>query len=229
VLESYRKYRKDPVDPHLMRRAALAAEFALAQWLVRGLAADDQTMVDEAVEMLNELESDVAEHGGQPISVTAPPPPAAPPTLPAAALGAPEPETAAGPAAEALAGKPADGRSMDAVTEKAETSGSDDDSAADGPRPTSADNPRVHLSSGSGQRKVTLLPVEDPAADSVASTAPTGSPASQAPGSQTPVSQAGNGPDNNSPDRTESADGAGAPGTGPASVDTTALPVINQQ
>jgi aminoglycoside phosphotransferase (APT) family kinase protein len=226
VLESYRKYRKDPVDPHLMRRAALAAEFALAQWLVRGLSANDQTMVDEAVEMLNELESDVAEHGGQPISVTAPPPPAAPPTLPAAAPGAPEPETAAGPAAEARAGKPADGQTLGAVTDEGEASGSSDhgDSTADGPRPTNTDSPRVHLSSGPGQRKVTLLPVEDPAADSAASTAPTGSRASQAPGSQESSR-----PDNNKPDPTESADGAGAPGSGPASVDTTALPVIDQQ
>ncbi|MGM0929485.1 MAG: macrolide 2'-phosphotransferase [Actinomycetota bacterium] len=180
VLESYRKYRKDPVDPHLMRRAALAAEFALAQWLVRGLAADDQTMVDEAVEMLNELESDVAEHGGQPISVTAPPPPAVPPTIAAAAPDAPELEAAEGTG--------------------------------------------VHLSSGAGHRKVTLLPVEDPVADSAASATSTDLPASQA-----PVSSEGSSPENSGTDRSEPADGEDAPGTGPASVDTTALPVINQQ
>jgi aminoglycoside phosphotransferase (APT) family kinase protein len=221
VLESYRKYRKDPVDPHLMRRAALAAEFALAQWLVRGLAADDQTMVDEAVEMLNELESDVAEHGGQPISVTAPPPPAIPPTIPAAAPGAPEPTN------------------VESDDAKDPGSADDLDSAAVGRRPNNSDSPRVHLATGSGQRKVTLLPVEDPAADSDASGAPTGSPASQAPASQAPASQEGSGPEtsghegsspaNSGPDRAESADGEGAPEKGPASVDTTALPVINQQ
>jgi hypothetical protein len=216
-----------------MRRAALAAEFALAQWLVRGLAADDQTMVDEAVEMLNELESDVAEHGGQPISVTAPPPPAVPPTIPAAASvpaaapGAPERETGAGTggAADAPAGKPGNGNPTGAVTDEAEDPGSTDDvdSAPEGGRPTTTDSPRVHLSGGSGHRKVTLLPVEDPAADSAASAAPKDRPDNQAPASRQDSAE------NSSPDRQEPADGENAPGTGPASVDTTALPVINQQ
>ncbi|MET1156345.1 phosphotransferase [Arthrobacter sp.] len=217
VLESYRKYRKDPVDPHLMRRAALAAEFALAQWLVRGLAADDQTMVEEAVEMLNELESDVAEHGGQPISVTAPPPPAVPPTLTAAASV---------PAADAPAGK-----AEDSATDQAEDSGAagDVESAAVGQRPNNTDSPRVHLSSGSGHRKVTLLPVENPAANSAASTAPTDVPASQAPASQEDSRTENSRPENGAPIRAESTEGEDTPGSGPASVDTTALPVINQQ
>ncbi|MHA7241108.1 phosphotransferase [Arthrobacter sp. TMS1-12-1] len=47
------------VDPHLSRRAALAAEFALAQWLVRGVALDDAVMIDEAEDMLATLEADV--------------------------------------------------------------------------------------------------------------------------------------------------------------------------
>jgi len=82
VLESYNKYRQEPVDPHLMRRAALAAEFALAQWLVRGLAAEDAEMVAEAEEMLRELEADIREYGGQPISVELPPVPVSPPAMP---------------------------------------------------------------------------------------------------------------------------------------------------
>ncbi|MGW6174658.1 macrolide 2'-phosphotransferase [Arthrobacter sp. NPDC055138] len=247
VLESYRKYRKDPVDPHLMRRAALAAEFALAQWLVRGLAAEDQTMVDEAVEMLNELESDVAEHGGQPISVTAPPPPAVPPTLasaqpaPVPAPGAPElepePETsdasagAAGAAADAPAGKPGNANSADAVADPAEDAGSADDadSAADGGRPTHTDPPRVHLSSGSGHRKVTLLPVEDPETDSAISAAAEDRQDNQAPAGRQDSRPDNGAPEDSSPDRGERADGQEAPATGPASVDTTALPVINQQ
>ena len=56
---AYLKAGKDPEDPHLIRRAALSAEFALAQWLVRGVAAENATMVDEAVEMLRTLEEDV--------------------------------------------------------------------------------------------------------------------------------------------------------------------------
>ncbi|TJY71303.1 aminoglycoside phosphotransferase [Arthrobacter sp. CAU 1506] len=279
VLESYRKYRKDPVDPHLMRRAALAAEFALAQWLVRGLAADDQAMVDEAVEMLNELESDVAEHGGQPISVTAPPPPAVPPTILAAA---PEPETAgasagaAGAASAAPTAMPEDGDSTGAAQDKVGESGSaaNENSSAGGGTPAAIDGPRVHLSSGAGHGKVTLLPVEEPAADAGASTAPTGLPASQAPAGHNPgaappadVAPAGqatsgdtpvaappadvapgghapsghtlsgqessapesNSPENSGPRPAESPNREDAPETGPASVDTTALPVINQQ
>lgn len=86
VLESYNKYRKEPVDPHLMRRAALAAEFALAQWLVRGVAAEDAAMIAEAEEMLQELESDIREHGGQEISSEKLPVPAAPAGPPSAAF-----------------------------------------------------------------------------------------------------------------------------------------------
>ncbi|NMR29871.1 phosphotransferase [Crystallibacter degradans] len=97
VLESYNKYRKEPVDPHLMRRAALAAEFALAQWLVRGVAAEDAAMIAEAEEMLQELESDIREYGGQELSSEKLPVPAAPAGPPAAP---PEPERAGTQSAE---------------------------------------------------------------------------------------------------------------------------------
>src|SRR4051794_14308053 len=101
VLEAYHEYRKEPVDPHLMRRAALAAEFALAQWLVRGLAAGDEAMVSEAQDMLAELESDIREHGGQQISVEEPPVPLRPaapaPAAPAAPDGAADAQAPAGP------------------------------------------------------------------------------------------------------------------------------------
>ncbi|MFT4468314.1 phosphotransferase [Arthrobacter sulfonylureivorans] len=264
VLESYRKYRKDPVDPHLMRRAALAAEFALAQWLVRGLAADDQAMVDEAVEMLNELESDVAEHGGQPISVTAPPPPAVPPTILAAAPQIAEASAGtAGAASAAPAAIPEGGNSTGAAKDRVGESGSaNEDSAAEGGTPATVGGPRVHLSNGAGHGKVTLLPVEEPAADAVASSAPTGLPASQgpaghapvaappadvasaghAPSGHTPSGQESGAPESNSPENgasennspenngpAASPDREDAPETGPASADTTALPVINQQ
>ncbi|GLB66952.1 phosphotransferase [Arthrobacter mangrovi] len=84
VLETYNKYRTEAVDPHLMRRAALAAEFALAQWLVRGVAADDPEMIAEAEDMLKELEADIREYGGQPISVELPPAPVVLSPVPAA-------------------------------------------------------------------------------------------------------------------------------------------------
>lgn len=70
VLDSYRSHRgKAGTVPHLLRRAALAAEFALAQWLVRGLAAEDAEMITEAEQMLHELVADVETYGGQEISL----------------------------------------------------------------------------------------------------------------------------------------------------------------
>lgn len=76
VLAHYSTSRRDAPDAHLLRRAALSAEFALAQYLVKGLAADDAEMIGEAESMLAVLAADVAEHGGQPISVEPLPQPA---------------------------------------------------------------------------------------------------------------------------------------------------------
>jgi aminoglycoside phosphotransferase (APT) family kinase protein len=59
VYAAYSEDRGSAVDPHLARRAALAAEFALAQWLVRGVALEDAAMVAEAEDMLATLEEDV--------------------------------------------------------------------------------------------------------------------------------------------------------------------------
>ncbi|WP_052273832.1 phosphotransferase [Arthrobacter sp. L77] len=59
VYTAYAAARGTAVDPHLSRRAALAAEFALAQWLVRGIALEDAVMIDEAEDMLATLEADV--------------------------------------------------------------------------------------------------------------------------------------------------------------------------
>ena len=81
VLEHYTSSRRDVPDAHLLRRAALSAEFALAQYLVKGLAAGDQDMIDEAESMLTVLAEDVAEHGGQQISVEPLPQPAPAPDL----------------------------------------------------------------------------------------------------------------------------------------------------
>ncbi|RAX15606.1 aminoglycoside phosphotransferase [Pseudarthrobacter sp. AG30] len=76
VLKSYTSGRRDAPDQHLLRRAALSAEFALAQYLVKGLAAGDEAMVIEAEGMLESLAGDIAEFGGQPISVEPLPDPA---------------------------------------------------------------------------------------------------------------------------------------------------------
>ena len=76
VISHYSSSRREAPDAHLLRRAALSAEFALAQYLVKGLAAGNQDMTDEAESMLAVLAEDVAEHGGQPISVEPLPQPA---------------------------------------------------------------------------------------------------------------------------------------------------------
>lgn len=130
VQESYSATRAGALDRHLLRRAALSAEFALAQWLVRGVAAADAAMVAEAEEMLHTLEQDIAEHGGQPISVEAPVVPVSSPavtistvataaaepgsetgvleTIPALAPERPEAKIAVEPIPETSADKPAD-------------------------------------------------------------------------------------------------------------------------
>ena len=92
VLKSYTSSRRDVPDQHLLRRAALSAEFALAQYLVKGLVAGDHDMVSEAEGMLESLASDIAEFGGQPISVEPLPAkgtPAAPAAAAPAAAGTP--------------------------------------------------------------------------------------------------------------------------------------------
>lgn len=85
VFASYVTARGKAADPHIMRRAALAAEFALAQWLVKSLDSKEQQRIAEAEEMLRELDNNIAEYGGQPLSVVEAPRPLAPqPTGPAA-------------------------------------------------------------------------------------------------------------------------------------------------
>lgn len=57
----------DQLDLHIMRRAALAAEFSLAKYLMSGINASDNEVVAEAQAMLDELASDVEATGGQDI------------------------------------------------------------------------------------------------------------------------------------------------------------------
>ncbi|NVM97567.1 macrolide 2'-phosphotransferase [Arthrobacter sp. SDTb3-6] len=102
VLQAYTAARHETPDPHLLRRAALSAEFALAQWLVKGVAADSARMVADAQEMLATLKADIDEHGGQPIS-TEPAPGAVAPTA-APMAGADAAEAGEAPASDAPAG-----------------------------------------------------------------------------------------------------------------------------
>lgn len=76
VLTSYERHRAGEADVHLALRAALSAEFALAQWLLKGLSTGDAEMVSQGQTMLEQLAEDIDRYGGQEVSVTPMDPPA---------------------------------------------------------------------------------------------------------------------------------------------------------
>ena len=59
VVSAYHGTRQEPVDPHLLRRAALAAEFALAQYLVKALSLGDREAAADGEDMLGQLAADI--------------------------------------------------------------------------------------------------------------------------------------------------------------------------
>ncbi|GAB6901432.1 phosphotransferase [Kineosporia succinea] len=61
VLEAYTAARSEPVDVDLARRARLSGEFAIARWLLHGVHTDDAAIVDDAVQMLADLEAGVGD------------------------------------------------------------------------------------------------------------------------------------------------------------------------
>ncbi|GAA4474393.1 phosphotransferase [Enteractinococcus fodinae] len=70
VLSAYHRHMavpSDHVDLHIMRRAALAAEFSLAKYLMSGIHASDDEVITEAESMLSELAADIDRTGGQDI------------------------------------------------------------------------------------------------------------------------------------------------------------------
>lgn len=77
IIESYRSHAEGSSthDENLMRRASLAAEFALAQWMVQGISTHDEEIQSEAAGLLDELAQDVRDHGGQDIGVASRPDP----------------------------------------------------------------------------------------------------------------------------------------------------------
>lgn len=62
VVAAYSRASLHAPDAHLLRRAHLEAEFALARWLVRGVARERQDMVADAQRMLAVLEKDVDDY-----------------------------------------------------------------------------------------------------------------------------------------------------------------------
>ena len=68
VLAAYHEARTEPVDPQLARRAALAAEFALAQYLVKAIALGDADAAKDGEEMLAQLAEDIEAHDAEGVS-----------------------------------------------------------------------------------------------------------------------------------------------------------------
>ena len=106
VISAYHRHMElpaDQVDLHLMRRAALAAEFSLGKYLMSGIHASDEAVVAEAQSMLRDLASDIDHTGGHDIGQQFWEPVAT--VEPVAATDAeatdPDPETTAEAAAEA--------------------------------------------------------------------------------------------------------------------------------
>ncbi len=56
IVEAYHLRRTELRDPHLATRALLAGELAVARWLLHGVHSDDGPVIDDAREMLLELE-----------------------------------------------------------------------------------------------------------------------------------------------------------------------------
>jgi len=63
VIEAYAVGRRELRDPHLVDRARLAAELALARWLMHGIRTEEPEIVDDAQDMLDDLHSLLTEAG----------------------------------------------------------------------------------------------------------------------------------------------------------------------
>ena len=55
-MEAYQLRRTELTDPHLTDRALLASELALARWLLHGVRHGLQDVIDDAVDMLLDLD-----------------------------------------------------------------------------------------------------------------------------------------------------------------------------
>lgn len=87
ILEAYQLRRTELSDKHLVDRALLASELALARWLLHGVRTKDDEVVEDAIGMLADLERAATEVGA--FSVATGPVPAADGR--AAAVSAPTP------------------------------------------------------------------------------------------------------------------------------------------
>lgn len=63
IVEAYQLRRTELIDPHLVDRALLASELALARWLLHGVRNDRDDVVSDAVGMLRDLDRAATEVG----------------------------------------------------------------------------------------------------------------------------------------------------------------------
>lgn len=61
IMEAYQLRRTELTDGNLTERALLAGELALARWLLYGVRTGDRDVVDDAVQMLHELDESTRE------------------------------------------------------------------------------------------------------------------------------------------------------------------------
>ncbi|MBP3044563.1 macrolide 2'-phosphotransferase [Arthrobacter jiangjiafuii] len=177
VHSAYNAARSETPDPHLIRRAALSAEFALAQWLVRGVAAENPAMIAEAEEMLATLEADILDQEAAAK--------AAEEAATAAAAQAAMADQAAADAAEArAAGARAAGRAPAAAPSAAPRNGAGLPGAASGSTALKSASSNSAASANAGSARVSVSPItpeapvaQDAAAEDTAGPDETGSPA----------------------------------------------------
>ncbi len=65
IVEAYQLRRTELLDPHLVERALLASELALVRWLLHGVRHDLPEVVEDAVEMLSDLDVATAAADGE--------------------------------------------------------------------------------------------------------------------------------------------------------------------
>jgi macrolide phosphotransferase len=143
VLRHYTEARRDTPDSHLLRRSALLAEFALAQYLVKAMAAGHSEMTAEAEGMLKSLADDIEEQNAL----------AAEEAAAAAAAASDGPAAPAGsvtPVASGVSAKPA--VSVTAI-----------------PEPVHDDVPDPRPETSGATRSVTVEPLKEAASDEAAS------------------------------------------------------------
>ncbi|HST83832.1 MAG TPA: phosphotransferase [Kineosporiaceae bacterium] len=61
VLAAYIAARRESPDPSLRRRARLSGEFAIARWLLHGVNLDDAAIIEDAVQMLADLDASIGD------------------------------------------------------------------------------------------------------------------------------------------------------------------------